>query len=335
MKKVLLKVGINTLLGIILIFIWSRFVNLFQIVSILKTIKIVYLLSFFVLTIFSSILRSLRFKLLISIPKITLKDLVMLNFMSQFLSFMIPIRAGEISKGVYLSSEFSLPLTKTLVWVFIDRFLDFWTVLFLILIILLLNHTIVPLKVILVILLIFVGFTVMSFFIVYHQHVGRKIIYNFSSIFIFESIKSHFITFSDSIISGFEVLHYSFTKLSLLILISIFAFISDGIVWFAIFLSLKENFGIINSILANLFLSLTFLIPSSPGYIGTAEASGLIVFSGILKLNTNLASAGTVLFHVLNLILLPILGISAIYFLKFNLELVWKRLIKKEKSNFN
>ena len=56
----------------------------------------------------------------------------MLNLLCQFLSFMIPVRAGEITKSAYLTSQFDLPLGKSLIWVFVDRFFDFWVILFLI-----------------------------------------------------------------------------------------------------------------------------------------------------------------------------------------------------------
>ena len=52
----------------------------------------------------------------------------------------------------------------------------------------------------------------------------------------------------------------------------------------------------------------TFLIPAAPGYVGSAEAAGLAVFSFGLGLDEVYVSAGTVISHAINLFL--ILGVS-------------------------
>ena len=70
--------------------------------------------------------------------------MINLTFLSQLLSFTIPVRAGEIAKGVYLSTEYNLHFGKAIIWVFLDRFLDFWAVLGLSLILLLVIPTNLP-----------------------------------------------------------------------------------------------------------------------------------------------------------------------------------------------
>src|SRR2546430_1730611 len=110
----MVKILLNTVVGIILIFIWSRFVNIPQILSTLQKANFGYLVPIFLFMLLSPLIRALRLKIFLSeIKKISLKDLFFLNGLSMCLNFFIPIRAGEIAKGVYLNTEHKLNLGKS------------------------------------------------------------------------------------------------------------------------------------------------------------------------------------------------------------------------------
>src|SRR5437016_979978 len=101
----MLKIIFNALLGLILILIWLHFVNVRQIVSTLSKANFIYLGPIFLLMFLSPAVRSLRLKIFLSeIKKISLKDLFFLNGVAMCLNFFIPIRAGEIAKGIYLNT---------------------------------------------------------------------------------------------------------------------------------------------------------------------------------------------------------------------------------------
>ena len=75
-----------------------------------------------------------------------------------------------------------------------------------------------------------------------------------------------------------------------------------------VFRQFMSEFSLSQGILGNALNAFTYLIPSAPGFIGSAEAAGLAVFSGVLGLSVDIASAGTVFAHILTLIVLAILG---------------------------
>lgn len=76
--------------------------------------------------------------------------------------------------------------------------------------------------------------------------------------------------------------------------------------------------------------ALTFIIPAAPGYVGSAEAAGLAVFSYGLGLDKTFVSAATIVTHALSLIYILSTGIYGLYALKFNMGLVWKKVLRKE-----
>ncbi|MDO8498695.1 MAG: lysylphosphatidylglycerol synthase transmembrane domain-containing protein [bacterium] len=325
-KKNFLRIVVNSILGIVLVFVWTRFVNLGQTFAILKTVQLQWVAFFFLFYIISTLLRGLRFKILLGDYKLPLKDLSLLNVLSQFLSFMIPIRLGEITKSVYLTSQFDLPLGKALTWVFVDRFLDFWVVLLLIVIFLFLTPTILPASLAQSVLVVFLVFSLAAVIIVSSQSRAKKLVTFLGKFLIFEGVKEKVVSFIHTIIEGFEVLRRHPLEVVWLVVLTILATVSDSMIWIIAFKSLGIDLGIGKVILGNSLTALTFIVPAAPGYVGSAEASILAVFGGILGLEANMVSAASVLYHVVTIITLLIGGLSALYLLKFDLGLVWKKV---------
>lgn len=329
-NKILTKILINSLLGLILIFIWSRFVDFVVLISTLKSVQPIYGLFFVGVFILSGVLRSLRLKLLLGKYQINLKDIMMLNFLSQFLSFFIPIRAGEVTKSVYLASQFGLPFGKTIVWVFIDRFLDFWVVIFTVGLLLPAVQTNLPAQFITITFILLLIISMMTLFAIKSEKFLKKSTIFLSNLLVFNNIKEWFVTLTHTIIEGFEILRRSPIELMGLFLISSVAFLCDSMIWILIFKALGFDLNIIKSLTGTALSALTFIIPAAPGYVGSAEAAVLGVFSGILGLPTSLTTAAAVIFHVLTMGTILVLGVSSLYFLKFDLKMVWKKL-RKEK----
>lgn len=319
MKKVLIRVVVNSLLGLVLIFIWSRFVNFNELINTLKTTNIQLALVFFLFFCLSSFIRSLRLKFLLIKQKVSLKDLIYVTFLGQFLSFMVPIRAGEIAKSVFLFSQYKLPLSHSIVWILLDRFLDFWTNLALVGILIMFTKSNVPGNFGALLFLIFASFSLISLFMIYKSDLTKSIV-------IFFTKKTKIGNITNSIIDGFEVLRRKPLDLLILLALSLSALISDALMWLYVLLALGVQLGHLEVLLGSLLSALTFLIPAAPGYIGSAEASTLAVFSGVLRLPANLASAAAVLYHILAAFALPVTGILSLYLLKFDLNLVWKQI---------
>lgn len=229
--KILLRIGINTLIGAVLVFVWLQFVSIGEIFAVLKNIEGKYLSLLFVFFIISGLLRSLRLKVLLSKFPLPFIRLVYISFLSQFLSYLIPLRAGELAKGVYLSNQHQLPFGRSLVWVLIDRFMDFWMNLLIISILLLFIYLNISPQLRLTILILLLGFTFFSVFMVISQSFSSKFINIVSNILIFEKLKKVFLKLTLTIIEGFQVLKRNPTELFILIFLTFITAISDSFIW--------------------------------------------------------------------------------------------------------
>lgn len=327
--KNLLRILINTGIGVILVLVWLRFINLEELIRVLKTVKIEYALLFFVFFIAASCCRALRLKLLLSEFKIPYFKVLPLHFLGQFLSFMIPLRLGELTRSVYLSTQYNLPMGKSVVWILIDRFLDFWVHFLLIGILVLVLPISLYSGLNLVVYSLLVLFAVATFLVLVLPRFTRRLVEIISFVFIFRKAQNIFRKTAYTIIEGFEILDRHPLELLFLLILTVGAILSDALIWYFVLLSFGINLGFLTTWLGSMINTLTFIIPAAPGFVGSAEAAGLAVFSGILGIDPTTASAATVLSHVLSFIALPLFGILGLYFLDFDLKLVWRKF-KKE-----
>lgn len=328
--KNLVRIILNTILGLILILVWVKFVNINQVLETLKTANFSIALFFFVFFIISLALRTLRLKILLSVYKIPFRNLFFLTFAGQFLSFMIPIRAGELARGIYLSTRYSLPIGKTMTWIFIDRFLDFWAVLLVMAILISPQQTSLPKETYFIALISLFGFSLGAVLAVKFSNLAKKLVSLVSLLIFIKKVRLGFSNFSATIIEGFEVLNRRPRSLFIFGFISLLATISDAALWYIAFISLGQYLPPLKIWLGSAMTGLTYLIPAAPGYIGSAEASGLAVFGLILGIDHNLASAATVLNHILTVIIILALGIIGLLNLDFNLNSLFNKILRKE-----
>ncbi len=327
------KIIFNTILGLVLIFIWSRFVDIGQIFTTISRVNLVYLGPIFFFMILSPVLRAIRLKVFLSeIMKIKLLDLIYLNGAAMMLNFFIPIRAGEIVKGIYLNTNYKLPLRKSVVWIFIDRCVDFLAVLFLTTLLFFIVPTALGIKFITILTLILLIALFLTYFTVFRVDFARKLFNILKYILIFNHIKIYFDKFSTFILESFSILDRHPKDLILITGITILAYAADAAIWYFTFIALGANQNFFKMYLGQLLSALTYLIPAAPGYVGSAEASGLLILSGVFGIPPNLASAMVVLFHILSAVFVLIFGLISVYSLKIKVGSLLKRVLNREKN---
>lgn len=324
------KILFNIILGLVLIFIWSRFVDIGQILSTISRVNLVYLGPIFFFMLLSPVLRAIRLKVFLSeIMKIKTLDLIYLNGAAMMLNFFIPIRAGEIVKGIYLNTHYKLPLGKSVIWIFIDRFVDFLAVLLLTTLLFFLVPTALGIKFVTILTLILLIALFLTYLTVFRIDFAKKLFNFLKSILIFNYIKMYFDRFSAFILESFSILDRHPKDLMLMIGITILAYLVDASIWYFTFIALGAKQDFLKMYLGQLLSALTYLIPAAPGYVGSAEASGLLILSGIFGISPNLASAMVVLFHILSAVFVLIFGLISIYSLKIEIGVLLKKVLER------
>lgn len=278
----------------------------------------------------SPLLRAIRLQIFLSeVKKIKLLDLIYLNGVAQMLNFFIPIRAGEIAKGIYLHTNYQLNMGKAVIWVFLDRFLDFLVVLLLATLLLVVTPTALSITIIIIITIILTLVLLLTWLTVYESDFVKKLANFLSHLLIEKHIKIYFVKFSTFILDSFSVLKRHPKDLMLMIMVTILAYGADAAIWYYTFKSLGFSQDFFKMYLGQVLSALTYLIPAAPGYVGSAEASGLLILSGVFGIDNNLASAMIVLFHIASALFVLVFGLISVYNLKINLGVILKKALKR------
>lgn len=330
MLKTLLRVGINTLIGAVLIYFWFKLVDIEEVLHALEGFNPAVLIPAVLFLALASVFKALRFKILLSkVVNVPSLRIINLTFLSQLLSFTIPIRLGEIAKGVYLSTEYKLHFGKAVVWVFLDRFIDFWAVLALSLALLLIVPTSLPAG---LAPSLFTGAIVASslvVLIVLKPEYFKHLVSILSHLIPLKLLKQKFVQLGFFMIDCFSLLKGGGKRSLSIFALTIMAAFFEGLAWYIVLSVFFPGLSLLKAWLGSMLNALTFIIPAAPGYVGSAEAAGLAVFSYGLGLDKTFVSAATIVIHALNLIYILGTGIFGLYALKFNMGLVWKKLLKR------
>ncbi len=328
--KTFFKIAINTIIGIVLILIWLRFVDIKQLAITLSTVDIIKLLPVFLFLSLSPSIRALRLKIfLLPIKNIPLRDLIFLNGLGMLFNFLIPIRGGEIAKGIYLNKAYNLPVSKSLIWIFLDRFIDFLAVLILAAGLFFLIPTALSITFVIIITIIIFINLFLIFLMVYKSIFAKKLFKLLSYLLIVNNIKIYFERIYNSFLESFTILKRKPKDIIFLFFLTVLAYAADGAIWYFTFWALNEPQEYFKMYLGQLLSALTYLVPAAPGYVGSAEASGLLIFSGVFGINPDLASAMTVLFHISTALFVLIFGILSVYLLKVNAGMVVKKILNR------
>lgn len=325
-KSNLLKIAINSFVGFLAIVLWLYFVNLSDIMLRLSQANFIYLVPASVSLGLSLSLRTYKLKFFLSpIKKIRFFDLLALNGVAGMLNFLIPIRAGEITKGFYLSKTYSMHLSKTVVWVLADRFIDFLYVLIIAPIILFFIPNTVPFTAVITSIALAVILLALMYLMVYQVSLSNVLFKLCTQLLIFNLLQRQITSLYKYFLDTFSILKRSFYEWMVLIMLTTLAFLFDGLSYYFVFLSINSNQSILNMFLGQLLSAITYIIPAAPGYVGSAEASILLVFSGILGIDTTTTSAMSLLFHSMILVFLIACGVVGIYFLNLDLRSIFRR----------
>src|SRR3989344_2738302 len=334
MVKTLVRIGINSLIGAVLIFFWFKLVDIREVWQALAGFNLLLLIPATVLMILASVFKAYRFKLLLArVVNVPAMRIINLTFLSQLLSFTIPVRIGEVAKGVYLSSEYGLHFGRAVVWVFLDRFLDFWAVLGLSLVLLLVVPTSLPQSLTSSLFIAALVASSLVVFVVLKPELFKGLVNILSHLMVLKSLKKRFLTLGFFIIECFSLLKGGVWHSLGLLILTVAAVISEALCWYLLMSAFIPGLSVLKVWLGSMLNALTFLIPAAPGYVGSAEAAGLAVFTYGLGLDKTYVSAATVIFHAISLVFIMATGIIGLYALKFNLGLVWKKLKTKSKMS--
>ncbi|MFQ5924177.1 MAG: lysylphosphatidylglycerol synthase transmembrane domain-containing protein [Anaerolineales bacterium] len=318
-RRVWLAVA-QTLLGVGLLAAWLWIIDLEAVAKTLQQARWGYVLFAAVLGMASSIVRAVRWRLVLKpIAPVPRLDVWLIGLASSLINFVIPIRSGEIARSFFLKQRDSVPISASLPTVAVDRSFDMLAMLTIGAVGILAGLRIQASLTVVFVLAggLFLGFAIFVTLAIFWQKRLLRAAEWAVPRFIGENLRTRMLGILSGILIGFTAIGRQPRSLVPLITISFAAALLDAGLFFLLFLSVGNPVPPLVALTGYALFAITFLVPGGPGYIGSMEAFGSLVFGGALGVPQAAAASVILIFHALTALILGIFGGIAIWALGF------------------
>jgi len=320
----------QTFLGIGLLLLWLWIVDLSAVANTLQQAQWGYVAIAAILGIVSTILRAIRWRLILrpiaQVPRI---DVWLISLASSLINFVIPIRSGEIARSLFLKQRDSVPVSASLPTVAVDRSLDMLAVLVIgavgILTGLRLGGS---LTVVLALgAALFLGFATFVILAIFWQERLMRVAEWAVPRWIGEKLRGQLLGILGGLMAGFSAIGRQPRSLPPIIGLSFIAALLDAGVFYLLFLSVGNPIPPMVALTGYALFAITFIVPGAPGYIGSMEAFGSLVFGAALGIPQAASASVVLMFHALNALLLGVLGGISIWALGFRPSTAFRSVV--------
>ncbi|MBC8313049.1 MAG: flippase-like domain-containing protein [Candidatus Cloacimonetes bacterium] len=305
------KIIIGILLGIILLLVWIKFINVKEVADYFRKLNFVYVLIASVLYLFSYFIRSIRWRIILKpVCNLSIKKAYLIWMAGFFMNYIIPIRAGEFAKSYFIKRTNGKAISKTLPSVFIDKVFDSLSIFVVIILIPILQPNIAKPLLILIILLLAVVLFGLGILVL--TAINKKFVVKlFHKILFFipEKYEIKFFEIIENFVEGIGLFKHHSRILPVVILLTFGAVLIDALYFLLIFKAFGENLTFPIILFGYTLIYLSYIIPCPPAQIGSNELIMLIIFSVGLGLNRELVSAVVGFAHLLTGIMITAIGL--------------------------
>jgi uncharacterized protein (TIRG00374 family) len=298
------RVTIGLLIGVGLLLLVARFVDLPVTIAILRThlatpqgIALALLAGIAFLMAWS--IRGIRWKLFLNpVGKVSTFQAIALYQVGVFLNFLLPIRGGEVAKCFMLKRNSAIPVSKSLPTVAMDKALDLMPALFIMAIVPLLG---VEMDLKLWLVLWFVGGILISllFFVVlsaWKRDSAIRLLQKFTALLpktIAGKVEGFATGFVDSLLMGASQPRIFLPAIAL----TVVAVLCDGLFAMLAFWTIGYHISFGMALFGYSVYNMFYILPTPPGQVGSNEAVGLLIFGGLLHIPATQVTAMFVFSH--------------------------------------
>jgi uncharacterized protein (TIRG00374 family) len=259
-------------------------------------------------------------------------DVWLISLASSLISFLIPLRTGELARALFLKQRHKIPISASLPTVAVDRSLDLLAVLVIGAVGALSGLRVAgvmstALALGAALFAAFAGFVVLAIF---SQERVLALADRFLPRSLGDPLRHRLLGILRGLLEGFTAIGRTPKALIGLIGLSFVANLIDAGVLLILFLGLGTVVSPLVVMTGFALFSITFLIPSAPGYVGSMEAFGSLIF-GALGAGEIAAASTIVLYHALNTVLLGLGGGLAIWALGLRPRAAFRSVIQAER----
>jgi hypothetical protein len=328
-RKGLLIAG-QTTFGAVLLAAWLWIVDLEAVADTLRSAQWGFVALAAGLAVTSTMVRATRWRLVLRpIASVRQIDVWLISLASSLINFVIPIRSGEIARSLFLKQRNSVPISTSLPTVAVDRSFDMLALLMIGAIGILSGLRIGGSLTIILALgtVLFLGFSTFVVLAIFWQERLMRVAEWAVPGFIGENLRSRMLGILNGIMTGFTAIGRQPSNLVPIIVLSFVAAILDAGVFYLLFVSVGNPVPPLVALTGYALFAITFIVPGAPGYIGSMEAFGSLVFGAALGIPQAASASVVIMFHALTALLLGIIGGAAIWALGFRPSTAFRKVV--------
>lgn len=327
-----LKYSLVLIVGVLLFLLWLRFIDIHQVLEILKTVKVSWVVLSIACYIFAYFLRSLRWRILLSpIVELPIGRTFNLFMAGMLINYIVPIRAGELAKSMFLKRSHGIAVSKSLPTVFLDKLFDMSPVILILTLLPIIpiaknptiNGLVWSVSVIFGILL------VMLFLIVKYKETAKRTL---ALLFCWLPTKyrSKINNFVEMFVESLSSVQTSKKNILLIVLLTVSAVLMDTLYVVLIFKAFGYNMSWLIALFGYALINLSYILPTPPAQVGSNEAIYIVIFTLAFGIGKNLVSATLGFAHLLTAIIIFALGAIGLSVLGLNMGKALKVSIYNE-----
>ena len=323
----------QTLLGAGLLAGWLWVVDLRAVAQTLGQARWGYILLAAGISIVSTWIRAARWRTILRpVAVVPQLDVWLISLASSLISFLVPLRTGELARTLFLKQRDKIPISASLPTVAVDRSLDLLAVLVIGALGALSGMRVAgvmstALALGAALFAAFAGFVVLAIF---SQKRMVALADRLLPRSLGDPLHQRLLGILRGLLDGFAAIGRTPRALIGLIGLSLVANLIDATVLLVLFLGLGTVVSPLVVMTGFALFSITFLIPSAPGYVGSMEAFGSLIF-GALGAGEIAAASTIVLYHALNTVLLGLGGGLAIWALGLRPQAAFRSVLQAER----
>ena len=315
MKKLILGI----IVSIAFLYLSFRGVETERVLAGLKDLRYGYLIPAIVLILLISILRSLRWGIVLSpLEQIDQKTLFPINCIGYMAIILIPMRVGELLRPYLVSTKSQIPMSSALATIFIERVLDILTILGILFFILSISnppgwliktgYSILPLFVLLVLSICLLYFRTEFTLRLLNPVLNR----------LPQNLRMKIDKLLRRFVDGFHIIA-SPKRLFWTILLSILIWVFSGFSIYSLFYFYNLEFPIMNAFVVLIVTIIGISLPTAPGFLGNFQFACIMALS-IFGLPKSDALAFSMIYYFLGIGLTILLGLVSVPFISISFK---------------
>lgn len=316
MKKHLKKIIISITIGLVFLILWFRIIDDQAFFDYFKTINPSIALLAFIFYFSSYMIRSARWKILLSTTHhVPFKNVFSYVLAGNLINYLIPIRAGEVGKCIFLKKNHQIPVSKTFPSIFIDKLFDTFGI-FIILALLPFLTIKINRYLDLLILLLLVIFLLGTLILIAASFAEDKVIKILQKMFFFfpDRVKIKIHDFIELFVQGTGIFKNHLNLLPVSILLTLLAIVTDSLFFWFLFKAFYQNISFLYVAFGYTLIYLSYILPHPPAQIGSNELIMILIFSIGMGLQKNMVSAVMAFSHIITGIIVIAAGLISLSF---------------------